>query len=666
MALVEEIVAAEAALEILNGETEPTADLLVFILTEASDLYHNSDDGESFITDAQYDELEKMLKSIDPKSKFLATVGSDVRGGKIDLPHPMGSLDQVYEGDTAKWIKANGWEDELFVISDKQDGTSALNCHGKGESGLRIAYSRGNGFQGADITRHMKRITRMPTNGAVLAALAGYDVRLEVIMEDDVFAAMKAQAEAEGGRVYKNARNYVAGRMNASESPQSFYDNVKVIATSIVSPKMGKLDQFKTLEAAGYEVTPYITAYGRELTDEFLIAHLTKRRAETKTAIDGLVIDLDDAEKRAALRRNSSSINPMYSRKFKIGGEDNVAIAEVVKVHWNPSKAGYLKPRVEIQPVDLVGVTITYATGFNAKFIRDNLIGPGAKIQITRSGDVIPFIQKVIEPAAQWAEPTEAEFGQLSWTDGDVDLYMLDPSQNRQVQLEIINSTFGVTGLDVPHLREGSIEKLYEAGLKTVVDIIKADEATLCAACGDSAGKKIHAGLRLKLGNVELGILAGSTNLLGRGIGRRKMTKLIEALGNDVVLVDPIDVALAKRIADVDGFGSTIANTITQNLSAFRAFLADIDGYYQLVKPKEKVVGGDLEGVTVVFTGIRDKDLEAKITDRSGRIGSSVNKDTTWLVAKDPNGSSSKLKKAADLIGQDHIISILEAKERWG
>lgn len=659
MADVELFDAVTAAQEILSGDREPTEDVLVHILTEASDLFHNGVEEESFLSDAEYDALEKMLRTLNPKNKFLATVGSDVRGGKIDLPHPMGSLDQVYEGDTQKWIESNGWQDELFVISHKQDGTSALNRHGKG--GLQISYSRGNGFKGADITRHMKRIKRMPLKASLLA-----DVRLEVIMEDAVFASLKAQAEAEGGRVYKNARNYVAGRMNASESPDSFYDNVKVIATSIVEPKMGKLAQFKALEAAGYEVTPYVTAYGRELTDEFLIALLEKARAETPTAIDGLVIDLDNADLRAALRRNSSSINPMYSRKFKIGSEDNVAIAEVVTVHWNPSKAGYLKPRVEIKPVDLVGVTITYATGFNAKFIRDNLIGPGAKIQITRSGDVIPFIQKVVEPAAFWQEPSEAEFGPMEWTDGDVDLFMLDTSNNRAVQLEVINATFGVSGLDVPHLREGSIEKLYDAGFKTTASIIKATEQELKDAAGDSAGRKIYEGLRLKLGNVELGILAGSSNCMGRGIGRRKMTKLIEALGNDVVLADNPNANLAKRIAAVEGFGNTIATTIVDNLPAFRSWLQEIDGYYTLVKPKEKVVGGDLEGVTVVFTGIRDKDLEAKIVARSGVIGSSVNKNTTYLVAKDPTGSSSKLVKARDLIGEDNVISIVKAQELWG
>lgn len=650
-------ISAELALEILSGEQEPDEATIVDILSEASDLFHNGgdNDSESFLTDAQYDELEKMLRSINPKNPFLTAVGSDVRGGKVNLPHPMGSLDQVYEGETIKWIEANGWLNETFVISDKQDGTSALNRHAKGK--LQIAYSRGNGFQGADITRHMSRIKALPAKAKLNA-----DVRLEVIMADSVFEALRAEAEAEGGRTYKNPRNYVAGRMNASESPDSFYDNVKVIATSIVEPLMSKSDQFRVLEEAGYEVTPYITKKGHELTDDFLIAYLNERRAKSPTAIDGIVIDLDNLAIVETLTRKSSSINPISSKKFKVGSEDNVAIATVKAVHWNPSKAGYLKPRVEIDPVDLVGVTITYATGFNAKFIRDNMIAPGAKIQITRSGDVIPFIQKVVEPAAQWAEPSESDFGPLEWTDGQVDLMMTDTTNNRAVQIEIINSTFGTTGLDVPHLREGSIEKLYDAGLTTCAQIIRADEATLKAAAGDSAGTKIYNGLKLKLGNVELGILAGATSLLGRGIGRRKMTKVIEALGNDPILNGTVTV---QDIAKLEGFESRTAQTIVDNLPKFLDFLKGIDGYYTLVAPKEKITGGDLDGITVVFTGIRDKDLEAKIEARSGRIGSSVNKDTTYLVAKDPSGNSSKLVKARQLIGEDNVISIMKAKELW-
>ena len=648
----------ELALAILNGQTQPDESTLVDVLTIASDAYYNTNNGEVFLEDAQYDALELMLKSINPKSLFLASVGSDVRGGKIPLPYPMGSLDQVYEGDTIKWVRENGWLDNDFVLTDKEDGTSALNIYSKNK--LTISYSRGNGIEGADITRHMSRIKAVPQTSTSTCA-----IRCEVIMEDSVFDEQKRAAEATGQRVYKNARNYVAGRMNASESPQIFYDTVRVIGTSVVEPKMGKIDQLRFMEGMGYEVPHYVVVKGRDLTDDFLTAYLNKRRQESKTAIDGIVIDIDDAEIRASLRRNSSSLNPMYSRKYKVGSEDNVAITEVVKVHYEPSKTGYLKPRVEIKPVDLMGVTITFATGFNAKFIKDGEIGPGAKIQITRSGDVIPFIQKVIRPAPDGAQlPTESEFGAMDWTENFVDMFLVDPDSNDTVQLNRLIDTFA--SLEVPFLRQGSIEKLYAAGFKTTVSIIKASKSELQSIVGDSAGGKIFDGLKAKLNPVPLGILAGSSQLLGRGIGRRKMTKLINALGEDVVITDEPNAELAKRIASVEGFEQKTATVIVQNLPAFRAFLDDIKGYYTLAQKVESPKCGDLDGVVVVFTGIRDKDLEEKIISRSGTIGSSVNKNTTFLVAKDPNGNSSKLVKARDLIGEENVISIAEARSRWG
>jgi DNA ligase (NAD+) len=234
-----------------------------------------------------------MLHSINPKNLFLAQVGSDVRGGKVPLPYPMGSLDQVYEGETIQWVRNNGWEDEDFVLTDKEDGTSAVNLY-KGRK-LSIAYSRGNGFEGADITRHICRIAACPQSYTDNEVPANIAIRAEVIMEEAVFAAQKAQAESEGGRIYKNARNYVAGRMNASASPEVFYNSVRVIGTSVVDPKMGKLEQLQTMERMGYEVPHYIVVPGRDLTDEFLISYLAARRANSVTAIDGIVIDVDNA-----------------------------------------------------------------------------------------------------------------------------------------------------------------------------------------------------------------------------------------------------------------------------------------------------------------------------------------------------------------------------------
>lgn len=612
----------------------PTPQNLVKILSEASDLYHNT--GESFLSDEEYDSYLNLLKQLEPNNLFLSQIGSDVRGGKIDLPYPMGSLDQVYEGETLDWVVKNGWEDELFVITDKQDGVSALNIHVGGK--LKISYSRGNGFQGADITRHMSKIKTLPTESSETAA-----IRLEVIMSEETFDRINTDKQ------YKNSRNYVAGRMNASVSPDIFYESVKLVATSIVDPKYGKVEQLVLMKQMGYEVTPWITVKGRELTDEFLETHLKTRRLLSDTAIDGLVIDLDSAELRSKLRRKSSSINPMYSKKFKLGSEENRAITEVVDVHWNASKDGYLKPRIEVKPVDLMGVTISFTTGFNAKYIVENNIGPGAMLQITRSGDVIPYIERTLSPSPTGPKlPTEV----CKWNETEVDLVLTD-LENREVQIERINGFFG--GIDVPNLRKTSIEKLFEHGYTSIEQIIKMPEDKLMDILGPSSGHKIYTGIKAKLADIDVHILAGASSLLGRGMGRRKIKSVVDALGSETLLNGTVTKA---DLISVDGFEEKSANVLLTNLPKFISFMESIEGYYSF---KEKqTMGTDLSGVVIAFTGIRDKELEAIIESRGGKVGG-INKNTTYLVAKDPEGSSSKLAKAREL--GIKIITLPEARE---
>lgn len=625
-----------AARAVIADEIEADADFIVRILEQASFVYYNEEDHIfPTISDAEYDALEIRLKAINPNHPFLAEVGSDVRGGKIDLPIPMGSLDQVYAGETLKWVRENGWLEENFVLSDKQDGTSGLNVYGKGGHFAR-AYSRGNGFQGADISRHIKEMKCFVGKTSVPCM-----VREEVIIPDAVFEQWKKECKADGKRVYKNPRNYVAGRMNASESPEWFYNNVHIIATSVVEPKMGKLEQFKFLEENGFEVTPYRVVKGRELTDEFLFSYLTERREKSPTAIDGIVIDLDNPEIRAGLRRKSSSINPMYSKKFKVGSDENIAFPKCTGVSYEPSKAAYMKPRVHIEPTELGGVTISNLTGFNAKFIRDNGIGPGAVLQITRSGDVIPYIQKVIE-AVDPMLPSEEEYGPMHWSENDVDL-ILDNANHRDVTVNILCDVFGM--LDVPHLRQGSIEKLVDAGYEKAEDIIKMSETDLKSIVGDSAGSKIYNGLREKLNPVELHVLAGASQKFGRGMGRRKLVKIIDHHGPYKFLDGSLTI---DDIRAVDGFEKTTARLYVDNLPNFQKFLEDIEGKYVL-DIKEKVVGGDLDGVNFMFTGFRDKEAEKVIVSRGGTIQSSVNKDTTYLVTKDVNSTSSKAEKARKL-----------------
>ena len=114
---------------------------------------------------------------------------------------------------------------------------------------------------------------------------------------------------------------------------------------------------------------------------------------------------------------------------------DQIAEAKIIDVIWTPSKDGFLKPKVRIEPIDIGGVTIEYATAFNAAFVEKNKIGMGALIEMVRSGDVIPHILKVITPARQAQMPT----GNYKWNATHVDIVLDDIKGNTNVQEKVIS-----------------------------------------------------------------------------------------------------------------------------------------------------------------------------------------------------------------------------------
>jgi NAD-dependent DNA ligase len=371
--------------------TNYTSDELIEFLQRADDAYHNT--SNVIVDDTQYDAIYQYTKRLTPHHQYFVGVGSMVRGGKVELPYQMGSLDQVYYGEMAGWIAKHNLHSEYVTITDKLDGTSAMLVYGA-NGDLQIAYSRGDGVRGADITRHISNLPSVPKNvgGAKV-------VRGEVIIAQSKFDQFKSCTKRSDGSDYKNARNATAGMMNASDQHSTdTYKCIEFIAYQDVTARVGKDEMLADLTACGFNTPFSIDVLGSNLSDHSLIALLKDRKAKCDYDLDGLVIDVRSNAKRAQMNPTKDTLNPAWAIKYKAQDDDNVALATVVEVEWNVSKHGYLKPRVRIEPTELVGVTIKHATGFNAKFIFENMIGPGAVVRITRSGDVIPYIQEVVKP----------------------------------------------------------------------------------------------------------------------------------------------------------------------------------------------------------------------------------------------------------------------------
>jgi DNA ligase (NAD+) len=619
---------------------------IVEVLTAADELYFN--DEETFLDDAQYDALKMYAQRLAPADVYFTGVGSAVRGGKIDLPFKMGSLNQVYQGDYTKWVEKHAIQSKYLIVSDKLDGASVMLVYGV-DGKLQIAYSRGDGIQGADITRHATKIHNVPQqiDNKTGKAVA---VRAENIISPKSFAKVNTGKFARGGRIYKNPRNMVSGLMNSSENHPEVYKAIDTVVYEIVGSSLSKTEQLDQLHNWGFNIVRHSIHVAANLDDDKLTALLNTRRNNAEYELDGVVIDIDNAQDRIQLA--SDELNPEYAVKFKVADASNFAVATVRGVEWNLSKDGYYKPRVQIHPVDLVGVTIQNLTGFNAKFIRDSGIGPGAKIQITRSGDVIPFILGVVEPVT----PQLPDDDTAVWTDTGVDLIVANASKNATVLFERLNDFF--SSIDAPHLGDGNLMKMFEMGFDTPEKIIELTQQDISSLVKSAAiGKKIHAGLRDKLTNIPIYVLMGSHHAFGRGVGMRKMKKLYEAFEGDMTKCKNIEAIVA-----VDGFDVKTATKIAAGYAEFLTFLAAVNPYITLAKYEAKKQG-HLTGKVFVFTGFRSKELEDKIINAGGTMGSTVSSKTTYLVTAEPNSTSGKAVKAREIgvqvIGQAELEAML-------
>lgn len=624
----------------VNYETEE----LISVLKTLDDYYFNDNE---LIPDVKYDVVRNIVKQLSPSHVYFTGVGSAVRGGKVELPYPMPSLDQIEIGDIKRWIGSVGVTFEDVIITDKMDGASLMLVYDK-DGNLQIAYSRGDGIQGADVTRHVRKMKNVPKkiSGPLVA-------RLEVELSETSFEYLNTRVKARNGLPYRNARNMVSGVMNAEDNTSIIYEHLDVFGYSILNSSLdSKYDDLMYLQSQGFRIPFFVKMKGLEISDETLADYLNERRQNLDYAIDGLVIDVNRRDLRLSLDKDVDGGNPKSSIKYKVADATNQHVATVSHVEWNISKHGYLKPTVCFEPFELCGVTIKNASGFNAKFIQENGIGKGAKLQMTRSGDVIPFIQHTVVPAVP-DMPTMA----CEWNATGVDLVITNKQDNDEVKIQQLLD-FCAT-LKFPHLKEGNIRKLYEDGVTTCEQMVNVSMVTMTLSLGANGLKAYH-GIRETLTGITLSEVMGAFPLFGRGIGQRKMKKLVEALGENY-----LDWSI-DSIQQVEGFDVKTAQLVLEGIEPFDVFYNNTKDAIQY-KGRETSVGGKLHGHKVVMTGFRDAALEKTVEALGGENQSAVSAKTTIVVASDPNSTSGKASKARDLNAAGkaniQIMSVKQFKE---
>ena len=605
------------------------------IIVKANAAYYNE---TPIMTDNEYDIIKELLERKYPSSAVLKEIGAPVKKDKVTLPYEMASMDKI-KPDTGALVNWTNKYKGPYVLSCKLDGVSGLYTT---EGDAPKLYTRGNGVVGQDIS-HLIKVLKLPKHKGVV-------VRGEFIIPKKVF-------EEKYKEKFANPRNLVAGIIN-SKSIDSKTKDLRFVTYEVIMPQIKPSEQMSRLVSLKHEVVRNQTV--PTLTNEFLSATLLDWRKDYEYEIDGVIVTDDAIHPRG-------SGNPEYAFAFKMVISDQVAEVKVLDVLWSPSKDGYLKPRVRIEPLRLGGVTIEYATGFNAKFIQENKIGFGAMIEIVRSGDVIPFIKSIIVPAEKAKMPEVA----YHWTDTNVDIILDNAVDDPTVREKNITAFF--VGLEVDGLSTGNVKRLIAGGFDTIPKIVHMAKSDFKLAEGfkEKMAEKIYTSLHDKLEKATILDIMAASGLLGRGMGHRKLEPIMNAFP-DILTSKMSETEKIKMLKTVKGIGKENAESFVSNIGKFNAF------YKELFPGKSPVVlqnvlrettpvivnkSSPLYGKKIVMTKVRDKEIIEWLKTVGATIEDSMKKDVFVLIVKSHEDISNKTKFAKE--NNIPILTPDEFKEKY-
>jgi len=302
-------------------------------------------------------------------------------------------------------------------------------------------------------------------------------------------------------------------------------------------------------------------------------------------------------------------------------------------------------PVAVLDPVDIQGATVSRVTLNNARQLLKMQVGPGAVVDVTRSNEVIPYIVAVKHPSAACTLPDTPH----RWDERKV--HVLTTCAGEDVRVKQLVRFF--SKLEAKHVSEQTLKKLYRHGYTSIQHVLDATPEALTQIDGVQmrSATRIVSSVRGAVQRATIPEILAANGSLGYGIGKKRIVTLLNALPS---LLDASETT-AKDIQHIPGFSSTLAKQIVTNLPTARACLAQLAPYMGTSTIPERASpsahASDLVGSVFVFSGFRDKLLEANIRDRGGTVASSVSSKTTALVVPDATSpkETTKWKKATSM-----------------
>jgi NAD-dependent DNA ligase len=619
------------------------------LLDRLSEAYYND---VALVSDQVFDQLVEIYER---KFGKYTAIRALPRGTMVPLPYYLGSLRKIKERkDIDNWSQKYPGP---YIIEDKIDGLTLLYVQSGDE---RKLYTGGDGYVGQDVS-HILPYLEIPIAPVDVA------IRGELVMTKENFAKY--------GNGFANARNMTPGLLKAKKHfNPDLIRRLSYYPFQIVNAEETPENQIYYLREWGYETPHAVSSPDVDL--ETLTAYFADRAANAPYEVDGLVIYQNE------IIEYPIGEDPKQAIAFKVPAEEKET--EVLDIIWQPSSQGFLIPVVVIKEVLLDGAIVQKATGYNARSVINDVIGPGARVMVRRSGMVIPQIVRVVTPAPGGATlPDPEEYGTYHWNETNVQLVLDEPTDLvYQAQLKRF-----ITKLGIKKLGPGRVKALYEAGITTPYELMNATAADFMRAekFGASMADQAYEAIQAAIIDVPLPTIMTATGIFP-SFGEKKFEAILDVYP-DIINTNLRRDQLINQIEEIPGFSTKTATVFADKLPTFKIWLKDhpmvtyqphqgrgtpakgtpgkrtpakgtpAKGTPGKRTPAKGIImeadqfgtmDQDLLGQKIVFSGFRDKGLETQIKGRGGTVGTAISKSTTLLVLKNLADAKGKAEKARE------------------
>lgn len=593
--------------------------------------------GKAEISDEAYDRYEEELKKKDPENPVLKLVGHMQIDSNAKVAHKkkMLSLDKTYDkDDLLKWM---GHESVLSVY--KIDGSSCSLIYKDGH--LQMAKTRGDGQFGENITKKAMYIPDIPK---AIPRQAEVEVRGEIFCRETHFFQLSKEMEDLGLEKPASQRNIVAGLLGRKESIH-LASHLSFKAFDLISDEKFVDEESKLLKLSeyGFDI-PEVEVHSKASDIEQRINDTKEFMSKGDYLIDGLVFIFNELKLHQEL--GETSHHPRYKLAYKFAGDTKVT--EIREIEWGVSRNGLLTPVAVVEPVELSGAMISRVTLHNFGLVQNFELKQRDKIEIIRSGEVIPKFLGIVEKSKnKFQYPNHCPSCGSKLVVQDIWLSCVNDECPAKIKEEILNyvQKSGIDDLSDKRLDEMMKKKLIKE-IPDLYSLTKDDLLTL-----DKVKEKMAQKIFDNIQKSKDQTLVQFISAIGvEGVSIAKSEKIISQGYNSIEKILSLDL---EKMKNIEGFAEKSSLSFLESLAKKEKLILKLIKVGVVIRKDDINLGeGVLKGLKFCITGelsMARADFEKLIKKNGGVMVSSVSKNTSYLVTNEKDSSSSKFVKAKTL-----------------